>query len=541
MIRLKPDTILEISYLDKTTFGSPVGTKPDETARRAFAPLMARMAQQGVRIRDYIQRADVLDEIRAGWLFRAITLPAADGSWRVREEALYPALAEARPFSLTAKASGAEVGTCVRLPPSHWPDAHAAISALYGAGLGESEMAAMHPDIQCVVKGFLDRGLATIEDRSWIEKYRPLERSDLTFVGHNAVVIRDGPTTIILDPFMRATSRDYPDGYQPLQVSQLGRLDAVLLTHSHPDHFDPASLLRIPATTAIYVPAVERESLLTVDLAYRLRELGFTNVHVLAWNDVTKIGEIEIRALPFYGEQPTDSHWVHSEVRNQGCTYLIKTSTWSGTFLADSGTDHAGNVKDMASEYRKKWGPVDMVFCGYRGWMTYAAQLLGSSVARYMLFIPPEFWGIRMHLMSTIDDALDVAERWGARYLCPYGDGGAPWYWNIGLGPRLDGTGTENAQFDPFPERVVAAAAARSLTVDGQHVHSPTEVLLLRPGDSLDHISAATGPTCLRHPGHAWCFGNRDGTLTMDAYSRHGSHALSNLANERSLSLKTAK
>jgi hypothetical protein len=128
-----------------------------------------------------------------------------------------------------------------------------------------------------------------------------------------------------------------------------------------------------------------------------------------------------------------------------------------------------------------------------------------------LLLVPPEYWGVRMQLMNSIDDALDVAERWGARYLCPYGDGGAPWYWNIRLGPRLDGSGAELVGFDPFPERVAAAAAARSVTVDGLSVKSPTEVLVLRPGDSLQNLAAAEGPTRLRIPGHSWPFGGGAG------------------------------
>ena len=80
-----------------------------------------------------------------------------------------------------------------------------------------------------------------------------------------------------------------------------------------------------------------------------------------------------------------------------------------------------------------------LVFSGYRGWQLYPFQLLFSSVSRFLLFVPPSLWSTRQQLMNSVDDAIDVAEGWGARYLVPYADGGAPWYWDIGLGPRLDG------------------------------------------------------------------------------------------------------
>jgi hypothetical protein len=111
--------------------------------------------------------------------------------------------------------------------------------------------------------------------------------------------------------------------------------------------------------------------------------------------------------------------------------------------------------------------------------------------------------------MSGIDDAIDLAERWGAKHLVPYADGGAPWYWELGLGPRLDGNGRENLTFDPFPERVVEAAGRRGHSGDASLLPSPVKVLLLRPGDSLTWGSEQ--PQVVRLPGHAWPYGSAIG------------------------------
>jgi L-ascorbate metabolism protein UlaG (beta-lactamase superfamily) len=501
VIRLRKDTSLGMLYADRTPFGGPIGTRPDDLARSAFSAVVTRRQREGVTIR---LTGNLLDEVRSTKLFSAITT-ARPGGWTIRENVLYPSRAGIRPAFVTGRRPGATDATRVAFPRSCRHEFHEAISRLSDRGYCEQELTQLQPEVQALITCWLDQGLVHFEDAP-PEPMDLLRRADVTFVGHNTVVIRDTSTTIMFDPYFYEASVQYPDTYQPIQPSELGRLDAVVLTHSHRDHFDAASLLQIPPSTTIYAPAVERESILTVDMGYRLEELGFEDVRTLRWGDIVTIGTITLRALPFYGEQPTDDDWFHSEIRNHGCTYLIRTSTWAAALLADSGSDHSGNAKALAARCHQEFGPVDIVFSGYRGWVTYPAQLLGSSIARYALFIPPEYWGARMQLMNSIDDALDVAERWGARYLCPYGDGGAPWHWHHQLGPRLDGGGKEVEGFDPFPERVVQAATSRSVAVNGERISSPTQVVLLRPGDSLRDIGNAVGPGLVRVAGHIWPF-----------------------------------
>jgi L-ascorbate metabolism protein UlaG (beta-lactamase superfamily) len=336
-----------------------------------------------------------------------------------------------------------------------------------------------------------------------------LAEADLTFLGHNTVVVRSRTMRVIVDPFLLAGGSVYPVDYQPFQVRDLGPIDAVLITHSHRDHFDAASLLQFPADTRILVPRVERETLLAVAIEQRLRELGFTNVSVLDWGQSAMVGDIEVYALPFYGEQPTETEVLHPEVRNMGNTYLVRTPTFSSMFLADSRRDGQGDAKQVAVKTRTEQGPVDVVFSGYRGWLTYPAQLLFSSIARFLLFVPPPIWGVRQQLMSSPEEAVDIAECWGARYLVPYADGGAPWHWGIGLGPRLDEEAAEFAGFDPFPERVLEAARHRTQAPDGSMLASSARTLLLRPCDSVLDVPGASWR--LRLEGHTWPYGEDPG------------------------------
>jgi hypothetical protein len=117
--------------------------------------------------------------------------------------------------------------------------------------------------------------------------------------------------------------------------------------------------------------------------------------------------------------------------------------------------------------------------------------------------------------MTTADEAVDIAEIWGAPHLVPYADGGAPWFWQIGLGPRLDEAVSENPVFDPFPERVIVAAANRTKTDSGVH-RSTVNVVLMRPGDSI--VSGGPQPQIERMQGFAWPYGEGAAPVADAAY-----------------------
>ena len=330
-------------------------------------------------------------------------------------------------------------------------------------------------------------------------------RSHATFLGHNAVLIQSGRSAILVDPWI-VPSTDPTAPFQPMPMSRLGHLDAIAITHSHPDHFDPGSLLQFDRRLPIFVPRVPEESLLSADLAYRLRELGFENVHELRWGATSLVGSIQLTALPFYGEQPTSGAQLFPEERNWGNCYLVRTPDFKCALIADSGQDRAGRVRDVAREAFLEWGAIDVLFTGYRGWDLYPVQFFESSVRQYLLFVPEESWDVRQSIMNTVDEAIDTAELWHARYIVPYGDGGAPWYGELGLGPQFNQEGPveEDWQgFDARPERVLQALATRTMPIPGVRAGSRVQGLLMRPGDRL-HGRAARLTIARTPPPYGW-------------------------------------
>ena len=494
--RFPRDVGLRVDYDDRTPFGSPITTAAAERTRSLFQSAIDHVRAHGLGgLHGSVHR--LLDAVIAGDDFAAIA-ERHDDRWSLRAGVLYPDAQDAPPVSVAMERSnGAHLSAMV--DAATWPVLHDWIASLSNEGLADV------PEIPTVLRDFLE----ALAERGLVERCEcpPTDArvvGDLTFVGHNSVLVDSGSTRVIADPFLFAEDDAHPGQYQPLSVRQLGPIDAVVITHSHPDHFDPASLLRFPSDIRVIVPVVERETILTTDMARRLAELGFSDVHTMAWGESTTVGDVEISALAFFGEQPTDGDVLHPEVSNHGNTYVVRTPTFGVALLADSGRDHRGDVRDVATSWFRAAGPVDVVLSGYRGWATYPPLHLLSSVAPFFLFAPRASWSSRQQLMNSVADAVDVAERFGATMLIPYGDGGAPWHWQIGLGPRLDGSGVDDDNFDPFPERVAAAARNRVCTPSGEWLGSSVDVVLLHPGESL--LGLGTAPRVVRHRGHEWPF-----------------------------------
>jgi hypothetical protein len=269
----------------------------------------------------------------------------------------------------------------------------------------------------------------------------------------------------------------------------VGPVDAIALTHSHGDHFHLGSLLAFPRDTRILVPEVERESILATDLETRLREVGFTRVESVSWWSTKRVGDLELQAMPFHGEQPTAIDVVDPALRNVGNTWAVRTPAFSAAFLADTGRDALGAMSDVALEARRRWGPVDMVFSGMRGFSLAPILLPFTTLDAMFVNVPLDLVGVRQRLMHDAADVLQVAELFGARWAVPYADGGAPWYWREAMGPayrgypsypgqvEAPGADVEDPKSAPFPERLEEAARLRY--GDG----GPVEPLILRPGD----------------------------------------------------------
>jgi L-ascorbate metabolism protein UlaG (beta-lactamase superfamily) len=471
---------LRIRYRDETPFGSAVAGRCDETIRAVCAPVVEMRHRDGL-VAVVERAAELLARCDLGALYRA--------KGQLREDVLYP------PSTLvTPEAMLIEIADDVCTVPLTSALTHELASWIGDWSRGAS------PPAAGPARALWDE-LDAIGALCAATEPSP-SRATATFVGHATVALPGDERTLIVDPMFHARNATY-GAYQPVALAELGRELVVLITHGHPDHFDLGDLLRVGAHTPIVVPAVARESILAIDMAARLRQLGFRDVREMAWFDQARIGEFSITALPFYGEQPTWGERYHPEARNQGNLYLVERAGLRFLFTADAGADRDGDVRTMSYASRARFGAADVVFGGHRGFGVFPVQYVFSTVARYLPFVPPASWNVRQRCMADEHELLDMVEIWGARVVVPYAVGGAPWHWDHGLGP--DATNADNTSpLDPPPERLVEAAAHRS-GVRGLWLPSSSQVMVLRPGDALAFRDDAF--EAVRENPHAWPYG----------------------------------
>jgi L-ascorbate metabolism protein UlaG (beta-lactamase superfamily) len=484
---LRDGVELHLLYEDASSFGTLISGELELRLKRHFRPLTELLQSHP---REALEQAPAL---LAQWLHdEPGGFYSARG--RVRRDLARPDPRAARPAALRVEVPGAP-SRDVALPSALVPE--------LAARLGEWQHSAAKP-----ARGPARELWAALSAAGAYRPRRPASalQGPVTFVGHATVLLTCGGAQILVDPFLLPREDHHPGGYQPLTHGDFAP-EAILITHSHRDHFHPSSLLRLGRDTPIFVPDAPFESALSVDMVHRLRELGFTQARPLRWHEEARVGGCRIVALPFYGEQPTTERVLSPEVRNRGNCWLVEGECEGEIrrygFIADAGRDHLGDVREMATAALERYGPLDVLFGGFRSWTTYPIQYAASSVPQHLLFTPQALWGARQQIMNDPDALLDTAERWRARHVVPYAAGGAPWYWRLDLGAPADGPAqAKERHFDPRPEAVLRAAAARSAAGAGP-LPSPVRVLLMRPGESLT-FDGRGAAVVVPNSGHLW-------------------------------------
>jgi L-ascorbate metabolism protein UlaG (beta-lactamase superfamily) len=111
----------------------------------------------------------------------------------------------------------------------------------------------------------------------------------LTWIGHATVLIELAGVRMLTDPVLRGRLAHLTRHGAPPTPDATARLDAVLLSHLHLDHFDVPSLRRVDPATSVLVPR---------GATSRVRRLGFTTVTELAPGETAEVGDVTVTAVP---------------------------------------------------------------------------------------------------------------------------------------------------------------------------------------------------------------------------------------------------
>jgi len=147
-----------------------------------------------------------------------------------------------------------------------------------------------------MVKGFRRQILAAPHRPR--PQYWPDTGLHAAWLGHSTVLLKIDGVTVITDPVFSARAGI---GIGPvtvglkrlvapaLTIAELPKLDVVLLSHAHMDHFDIRSLRKLENPWTTVVTAAR-----TADL---LRVGRYGAVQELAWGERVRVGPLEIRAF----------------------------------------------------------------------------------------------------------------------------------------------------------------------------------------------------------------------------------------------------
>ncbi len=230
----------------------------------------------------------------------------------------------------------------------------------------------------------------------------------VTFIGHATLLLRFASAVILTDPnFDSKLGALLPRVSAPgVEIAELPRIDAIVLTHAHADHLSFRSLRALPDDIPIYAPTA---------VARWLRHSGFPCARAIAPGTSVQIGSVSItsRRATHAGARYVMDRW-----RGEAIMYLLDDGKVSVLFTGD--TAICSNVLALAKQLAPRRVDVALLPIGYapkwkeyffrRGHLT-AIDALSLFVELDARVLIPFHWGTFRHITSGPYDAIRVFRR----------------------------------------------------------------------------------------------------------------------------------
>jgi N-acyl-phosphatidylethanolamine-hydrolysing phospholipase D len=155
-----------------------------------------------------------------------------------------------------------------------------------------------------------------------------------TWIGHSTLLVQMGGTSFLTDPIWSPTASPVswlgPRRFTPpgLELEALPPIDFVLISHSHYDHLDLPTLIRVARKDP------DARFLVPLGNAGLLREAGLEHVEEFDWGQGTRVGRAEVTCVP-------SQHWSQRSLsdarRSLWCAWVVRSPERTFYFMGDSG------------------------------------------------------------------------------------------------------------------------------------------------------------------------------------------------------------
>jgi L-ascorbate metabolism protein UlaG (beta-lactamase superfamily) len=258
------------------------------------------------------------------------------------------------------------------------------------------------------------------------------ERVRLRYFGHACVLVEWKGVSILTDPCLGVVPSE--GGIERFSYQDLPeKIDYVLVTHNHHDHYCLETLLRLRRRIGCLV--VPRSfGIFHGDLSLKLlsRKLGFGNVMELDTLESISLPDGEVIGVPFLGE--------HADLPHAKSAYVVRAGQEQILFAADSDCLD----QQLYEHLRNAIGPITTVFIG----MECVGAPLSWSGGPF-LPTPPTHSVEQSRRYKGADStgAMEILDAVGARRLYIYAMGMEPWLEHLlGLAYQEDATQLKEAK-----------------------------------------------------------------------------------------------
>jgi L-ascorbate metabolism protein UlaG (beta-lactamase superfamily) len=299
-----------------------------------------------------------------------------------------------------------------------------------------------------------------VRPASWKEK-----RIRIRYFGHACVLVEWNGVSVLTDAYIPV--RPLAGGVERFSFNDLPeKIDFVLITHNHQDHYVFESLLRLRHRIGCLV-VPKSYGMLYGDLSLKVLsgKLGFRNVVEMDTLDSIPLPDGEIIGIPFFGE--------HADLAHGKIAYVIRCGKEQMLFAADSDCLD----RKMYERVRQSIGPVQTAFLSIENVGAPLSWVNGALLPQQPR---AEIEQQRRYHACDCRRALELMEALESKRLYSYAMGLEPWMDHL-LGLHM----TEESEQWKQSERILVAAQGRGFWTAERlcgsrsfHLDDPSETTL---------------------------------------------------------------